>query len=63
VAAVGHVRAHFFAKEQRQIERDNAASRLWWMAHLCRRVKELDLSDTLKVTAVRLSERCLPIKV
>jgi hypothetical protein len=57
VAAVGHVHAHFFAKEQRQIERGNAASRLWWMAHLCGRVKGLDLSDSLKVFLYRTDVR------
>lgn len=57
VAAVGHVRAHFFAKEQRQIERDNAASRLWWMAHLCGRVKGLRLSDSLQVFLYRTDVR------
>jgi hypothetical protein len=31
--AVAHVQTHFFARTNRQIERDNAASRLWWMAH------------------------------
>jgi hypothetical protein len=55
--AVGHVRAHFFAREQRQIERDNAASRLWWMAHLCGRVKGLRLSDSLRVFLYRTDVR------
>jgi Family of unknown function (DUF6339) len=55
--AVGHVRAHFFAKEQRQIERDNAASRLWWMARLCGRVKGLDLSESLPVFLYRTDVR------
>jgi Family of unknown function (DUF6339) len=57
VAAAGQVRAHFFAKEQRQIERDNAASRLWWMAHLCARIKGLQLSDSLKVFLYRTDVR------
>jgi len=55
--AVDHVRAHFFAKEQRQIERDNAASRLWWMAHLCGRVRGLELADALKVFLYRTDVR------
>ena len=37
-AATAHIRKHFFARDKRQVERDNAASRLWWMAHLCARV-------------------------
>jgi Family of unknown function (DUF6339) len=57
VAAVGYVRTHFFAKEQRQIERDNAASRLWWMAHLCGRVKGVQLSDSLAVFLYRTDVR------
>ena len=55
--AVRHVRTHFFAKEQRQIERDNAASRLWWMAHLCARIEGLPLSDSLKVFLYRTDVR------
>jgi Family of unknown function (DUF6339) len=54
---IGHVRAHFFAKEQRQIERDNAASRLWWMTHLCGRVRGLQLPDALKVFLYRTDVR------
>jgi hypothetical protein len=56
-AAIGHVRRHFFAREQRQIERDNAVSRLWWMAHLCGRVRGLQLSDSLRVFLYRTDVR------
>src|SRR5262249_2682626 len=52
-----HVRTHFFAKEHRQVERDNAGSRLWWMAHLCRRVKGLELRDSLNVLLYRADVR------
>jgi Family of unknown function (DUF6339) len=55
--AVAHVRTHFFAKEHRQIERDNAGSRLWWMAHLCRRVEGLELRDSLNVLLYRADVR------
>jgi hypothetical protein len=55
--AVKHIRTHFFAKEHRQIERDNAASRLWWMAHLCHRVKGLKLIDALNVFLYRTDVR------
>jgi hypothetical protein len=55
--AVPHVRTHFFAKEQRQIERDNAVSRLWWMAHLCHRVKGLELRESLNVFLYRTDVR------
>lgn len=45
--AATHVRRHFFAQANRQIERDNAVSRLWWMAHLCSRVPEVSLPEAL----------------
>jgi hypothetical protein len=47
--AVRHIRNHFFASNKRSLERDNVASRLWWMAHLCGRVKGLDRSTVLEV--------------
>lgn len=46
--AKAHIRKHFFATGARGIERDNAASRLWWMAALCNRVDGLALEDSLK---------------
>lgn len=46
--AIKHIATHFFAKDKRGIERDNAASRLWWQATLCARVKDIDLEDSLK---------------
>lgn len=46
--AVAHIRTHFFARSARQIERDNAVSRLWWMAYLCSRA-ELPLERALEV--------------
>lgn len=45
--AVSHIRKHFFAIGARGIERDNAASRIWWMATLCSRVNELTMKDAL----------------
>jgi len=30
--AVSHIAKHFFARDKRQVERDNVGSRLWWMA-------------------------------
>ncbi len=45
--AVTHIRKHFFANGARGIERDNATSRLWWMANLCDRVDGLSLLDAL----------------
>lgn len=45
--AAAHIRKHFFASDARGIERDNAASRLWWMAALCSRVEGISLNDSL----------------
>lgn len=46
--AIKHIRAHFFGMGKRGIERDNAASRLWWLASLCNRVSGLPLKDALE---------------
>lgn len=56
-AAAVHVRKHFFAREKRQVERDNAASRLWWMSHLCARARELDLEQSLETLLFRSDVR------
>ena len=46
--AVKHIGNHFFVVGGgRGFERDNAASRLWWMASLCSRVKGITLEETL----------------
>jgi len=45
--AVAHIENHFFVVGARGYERDNAASRLWWMASLCSRVKGLTLEQAL----------------
>jgi hypothetical protein len=45
--AVAHIRKHFFATGARGIERDNAASRLWWMATLCGRINGLTMKEAL----------------
>lgn len=55
--AVAHIRKHFFARDKRQIERDNAASRLWWMAHLCARVPMLTLEQSLEAFLFRTDVR------
>ncbi len=47
--AVKHIVTHFFASSQRQLERDNVGSRLWWMGHLCSRVQGLSLKESLDV--------------
>ncbi len=46
--AVQHIRSHFFVVGgARGFERNNAASRLWWMASLCSRAKGLTVKEAL----------------
>jgi hypothetical protein len=47
VAAVKFIKDHFFCIANRGTERNNAASRLWWMAALCNRTHGLSLEDAL----------------
>ncbi|MCR5868492.1 DUF6339 family protein [Aquincola sp. J276] len=55
--AVSHIHTHFFAKANRQIERDNLASRLWWMAHLCTRVQGVSQKQALEAFLLRSDVR------
>ena len=56
--AVKNIRNHFFAKDDtRNIERDNALSRLWWMAYLCKRVSSLPLEKALEALLYRTDVR------
>ena len=45
--AIAHIKKHFFASGARGIERDNAISRLWWMASICSKVEGLSLEKSL----------------
>ena len=56
-AAVTYILTHFFAANKRAIERDNSASRLWWMAHLCHRINSLPMADSLQVLHYRTDVR------
>ena len=47
VAAIKYIKDHFFCIANRGVERNNAASRLWWMAALCNRADGLSLEDAL----------------
>jgi Family of unknown function (DUF6339) len=47
VKAIKHIQAHFFCVGARGIERDNTASRLWWMASLCNRTTGVPLTEAL----------------
>lgn len=55
--AVAHLRAHFFAIDNRQLERNNIGARLWWMAHLCSRVPNIDLQLALRSMLFRTDVR------
>jgi len=41
------IKSHFFLTGVRGMVRDNAISRLWWMAHVCNRVKNCTLEKAL----------------
>jgi Family of unknown function (DUF6339) len=47
LAAIKFIKDHFFCIANRGIERNNAASRLWWLAALCNRTQGLSLKDAL----------------
>ncbi len=46
--AIKHIKAHFFVSGNRGLERNNSASRLWWMAHLCDRVQGISFEESLR---------------
>jgi hypothetical protein len=56
-AAARHIAKHFFARDKRQVERDNVGSRLWWMAHLCARVNSLEHRKALQTFLYRSDVR------
>ena len=47
--AIKYIHQHFFARNKRDLERNNAISRLWWMSYLCNRIDGFALEDALKV--------------
>ncbi len=55
--AVAHILTHFFARANRQIERDNVVSRLWWMAHLCTRISGVEQEKALQAFLYRTDVR------
>ena len=55
--AVKFIAVRFFAKTQRDFERNNVGSRLWWMGHLCDRVEGMKLDESLKVLLFRSDVR------
>jgi hypothetical protein len=56
-SAVAHIHKHFFARDKRQAERDNVASRLWWLSYLCSRVESVELDLALRVFLFRADVR------
>jgi hypothetical protein len=56
-AAVKHILTHFFASTQRQLERDNVGGRLWWMGHLCSRIRGMPLKESLEILLFRSDVR------
>ncbi len=55
--AVKHIVSHFFTKGARGFERDNAASRLWWPAFACSKVKSIPLEKSLELLFYRQDVR------
>lgn len=48
VTLARHVQTHWFVKGSRERMRDNAISRLWWMAHITEQVPEINADDVLR---------------
>lgn len=47
--ATSHVSDHWFAKTSRNRMRDNAISRLWWIAHIASRVSDASIDEVLEM--------------
>ena len=55
--AAAHIAKHWFARDKRQVERDQVGSRLWWMGHLCARVDGVDPDVALRAFLFRSDVR------
>ena len=55
--AAAHIAKHWFARDKRQVERDQVGSRLWWMGHLCARVNAVDPDLALRAFLFRSDVR------
>ncbi len=55
--AVAHIAKHWFARDKRQVERDQVGSRLWWMGHLCARVDDVNPDLALRALLFRSDVR------
>jgi hypothetical protein len=56
--AIKHIKAHFFCIGARGIERDNAASRLWWLASLCSRADGISFQEALTLLPLPDGRSC-----
>lgn len=55
--AAAHIAKHWFARDKRQVERDQIGSRLWWMGYLCARVDGVDPDLALRAFLFRSDVR------
>ena len=55
--AITHIILHFFTTNFRNFHRDNAASRLWWSAFACSKVKTIPLNKSLELLFYRQDVR------
>ena len=55
--ALKHIVLHFFTQSSRTFQRDNAASRLWWPAFVCNKVKGIPLEKSLELLFYRQDVR------
>jgi hypothetical protein len=55
--AAAHIAKHWFARDKRQVERDQVGSRLWWMGHLCARIDGVDPNVALRAFLFRSDVR------
>lgn len=44
---INHIKSHFFAKSDRNFERDNGASRLWWGGFFASKVENMSFDDAI----------------
>ncbi|MDJ0641985.1 MAG: DUF6339 family protein [Erythrobacter sp.] len=56
-AAIKQIRSHWFASNNRALERDQAVSRLWWFAFMANRAQNLSLGEALNALLHRTDLR------
>jgi hypothetical protein len=55
--SITHIKSHFFSKTNRDIERNNSISRLWWTAHIASKANSGSLKDNLTSLIFRTDVR------